>query len=101
MLLQDFTITWTDNNGNEYEGLPALLSKITVLNVRYNDYYLTISSTKLTAKYKYITTHDGYYATIGSRSRIEYNYLNYTGSERKHIQVLQSMIETVAELFKE
>lgn len=99
MLLQDFTITWIDSNGNEYEGLPVLLSKIAVLNVRYNDYYLTIISTKLTARYKYITIHDGYYATIGSR--IEYDYLNYTGSERKHIQVLQSMIDTVTVLFKE
>lgn len=99
MLLQDFTITWTDNNGNEYEGLPSLLSKIEVLNVRYNDYHLTISSNKLTARYKYITIHDGYYAMIGSR--IEYDYMNYTGSEHKHLQVLQSMIETVAVLFKE
>lgn len=99
MLLQDFTITWTDNNGNEYEGVPVLLSKIEVLHIKYNDYYLTISSNKLTARYKYITIHDGYYATIGSR--IEYDYLNYAGSEHKHIQVLQSMIDTVAELFKE
>ncbi len=99
MLLQDFTITWIDDNGNKYECLPALLSKIAVLHIKYNDYYLTISSTKLTARYKYITIHDGYYATIGNR--IEYDYMNYTGSERKHIQVLQSMIDTVAELFKE
>lgn len=99
MLLQDFTITWIDNNGNEHEGIPVLLSKITVLHIKYNDYYLTIRSTKLTARYKYITIHDGYYATIGSR--IEYDYLNYTGSERKHIQVLQSMIDTVTVLFKE
>lgn len=60
MLLQDFTIRWTDNNGNQYECLPALLSKIAVLNVKYNDYYLTITGTKLTARYKYITIHDGY-----------------------------------------
>jgi hypothetical protein len=99
MLLQDFTITWTDNNGNKHERLPVLLSNIAVLNVKYNDYYLTISSTKLTARYKYITIQDGYYATIGSR--IEYDYLNYAGSERKHIQLLQSMIDTVIVLFKE
>ncbi len=99
MLLQDFTIRWTDNNGNQYECLPALLSKIAVLHIKYNDYYLTISSNKLIARYKYITIHDGYYATIGNR--VEYDYLNYAGSEHKHIQVLQSMIDTVAELFKE
>ncbi len=99
MLLQDFTITWTDNNGNQYECLPALLSKIAVLHIKYNDYYLTISSNKLIARYKYITIHDCYYATIGNR--VEYDYLNYAGSEHKHIQVLQSMIDTVAELFKE
>ncbi|CVB02311.1 Uncharacterised protein [Serratia marcescens] len=39
MLLQDFTITWTDNNGNQYECLPALLSKVVVLYIKYNDYY--------------------------------------------------------------
>lgn len=59
----------------------------------------TTTGTKLTARYKYITIHDGYYATIGSR--VEYDYMNYTGSESKHLQVLQSMIDTVAELFKE
>lgn len=99
MLLQDFTITWTDNNGDQYECLPALLSKIAVLHIKYNDYYLTITGTKLTARYKYITIHDAYYATIGSR--VEYDYMNYQGSEHKHIQVLQSMIDTVAQLFKE
>lgn len=100
MPIQDYTVNYKDTQGQIHTGLPNLLWNVSELYVSIDDYYLVLTEKQLIAYYKYITIVDGLYAQMGNHKRI-YNYTEYTGTERKHIHQLQTMIHEVSVLFME